>query len=249
MRVSERYSDRNQALAWRDSWPGLLAGIAAATLAIYGAWATLDVGNIEHDRGRPIVHETTLTLRQWLDGGWRSLPVRRIDLSGDREEALRLQWADDSAAVSTRLEAAGWRPAPAWSAQSALLWLTSGLSVGTLPVLPRLSNGYGAELTFVKVDPTQPLDRMVLRLWQSNYQVTTIGADRVPVWYGTLYTEIFRPPGRLLTFGSATRLPDAVTLPSVLPLGSRTLSFADGESAATRHVVLVLPAGMQSSAP
>ncbi|NIE56855.1 MULTISPECIES: bifunctional DedA family/phosphatase PAP2 family protein [unclassified Burkholderia] len=225
-----------------DVRPGLLVCIVAGTLAIYGAWVDIDADRADLERSRPVAHETTLTLRQWMDGGWRSLPVRRIDLSGDREEALSLQWADDAISISKQLEASGWRSAPAWSTQSALLWLTPHVSVGALPVLPKLSNGYGAALTFVKFDPAQPLSRTVLRLWRSEYEVATDRAGRVPVWYGAQYPELFRQPWQLLTVGVITRSNTAV-IPGFVKMDAVASSVEAGVSDATGPVTLVLPRG------
>jgi len=225
-----------------DVRPAVLACVVTGTLAVYGAWANVGGVTPEVDRTRPAALSTALTMRQWTQGGWRSLPTTRIDLSGDREEALPLQWADDPASVSTRLEATGWRPAPAWSVQSALLWLTPHASVDALPVLPRLSNGYGAELSFVRIDPARPLNRSVLRLWRSDYEVVTDGAARVPVWYGALYPETFRRPWRLVTVGVTNRPDTAGTrgLTEMAAVAPR-VEVADGR--ANGSVTLVLPRG------
>ncbi|HDR9482334.1 TPA: VTT domain-containing protein [Burkholderia aenigmatica] len=226
-----------------DVRPGILVCVVAATLAIYGVWANLDGDQSDLDRSHLVAHETTLTLRQWREGGWRSLPGRRIDLSGDREEALPLQWADDSTSISAQLEAAGWRPAPAWSVQSALLWLTPRVSVSALPVLPKLSNGYGAALTFVKIDPARPLNRTVLRLWRSDYEVAAGGASGMPVWYGALYPEIFRRPWQLLTVGVTTRS-DTAVIPGFAKTDAAVSSVEAGGSGATAPVTLVSPRGV-----
>lgn len=233
---------------WRvndDVRPGLLACVVTVVLAIFGPWT--NPGHLQADlaRYRPAIHETGLTLKQWTDGGWRELPARRTELSGDREEVLPLQWVDDSGAIAHRLEAAGWRVAPAWSAQSTLLWLSPGTSVETLPVLPKLSEGRSTDLTYVKFDPDRPTDRLVLRLWRSRYRLTDGGMDGgprgVPLWYGALYQEAFRQPWDLLTLGTTT-WPDAAAIPHLLPAGMQTLSLPEIEDSGGRHAVLVLPA-------
>lgn len=186
---------------------------------------------------------TALTIRQWTEGGWRALPATRIDLSGDREEALPLQWADPPDTVALRLAATGWRRAPAWSVQSALLWLTPRASVGALPVLPRLSNGQDAALTFVRVDPVRPSNRSVLRLWRSDYDVATGGAARVPVWYGALYPETFRRPWRLVTVGVTNRQ-DTVGMPGLADVATAASCVEVAGDPAHRRVTLILPRGV-----
>ncbi|WP_321782194.1 bifunctional DedA family/phosphatase PAP2 family protein [Burkholderia pyrrocinia] len=224
-----------------DVQPGLLAGLVIAVLAIFGPWTNLGHLQAELARYRPATHETGFTLKQWTDGGWRELPARRTELSGDQEESLPLQWVDDSAAIAHRLEAAGWRVAPAWSAQSTLLWLSPMTSVAALPVLPKLSEGRGTDLTFVKFESERPMERLVLRLWRSRYRLTDGGPHGVPIWYGALYQETFRQPWHLLTLGTATR-PDATIIPRLLPESMQTSSLSAIDGSGVRHALLVLPA-------
>jgi membrane protein DedA with SNARE-associated domain/membrane-associated phospholipid phosphatase len=226
-----------------DVRPAVLACVVTGTLAVYGAWA--NVGGVDSglDRTGPAARSTALTIRQWAEGGWRALPATRIDLSGDREEALPLQWADPPDTVALRLAATGWRRAPAWSVQSALLWLTPRASVGALPVLPRLSNGQDAALTFVRVDPARPSNRSVLRLWRSDYDVATGGAARVPVWYGALYPETFRRPWRLVTVGVTNRQ-DTVGMPGLADVATAASCVEVAGDPAHRRVTLILPRGV-----
>ncbi|HHT8903433.1 LssY C-terminal domain-containing protein [Burkholderia cenocepacia] len=232
---------------WRvqdDVRPGLLAGLVMVVLAIFGPWTSPGHLQAELARYRPAIHETGVTLKQWSDGGWRELPARRTELSGDQEEALPLQWVDDSTAIAHRLEAAGWRVAPAWSAQSTLMWLSPRTSVAALPVLPKLSEGHSTDLTFAKFDPDRPMDRVVLRLWRSRFRLTdgggTSGPRDVPVWYGALYQEAFRQPWHLVILGK-TAWPDAAAIPPLLPAGMQTLSLSVLDDGEVRHAVLVLP--------
>ncbi|MGN7982094.1 VTT domain-containing protein [Burkholderia sp. 22313] len=227
-----------------DVRPALLTCVVAGTLAVYGVWGSVGGANREVDRTRLASPATALTVRQWTQGGWRALPATRIDLSGDREEALPLQWADAPASVAMRLDATGWRPAPAWSVQSALLWLTPHASVGALPVLPRLSNGRGAALTFVRIDPARPSNRSVLRLWRSDYEVATDGAARVPVWYGALYPETFRRPWRLATVGVTNR-PDTAGMSGLADVAAAASRVEVAGDPANRHVTLILPRGVR----
>ncbi|WP_341315641.1 VTT domain-containing protein [Paraburkholderia sp. IMGN_8] len=229
-----------------DVRPKPLAFIVAAVLAIFGPWTNPEHLRSDLARYSPARHETVLTLSQWTDGGWRALPGRRLELSGDEEEYLPLQWAADSSAIAHSLESADWQPAPVWSARSSLLWLSPQTSVAALPVLQRLSEGNSAELAFVKSDPRRPMNRLVLRLWRSRYRLVTEGmagtAPGNPIWYGALYQEAFQQPWHLVTLGAATTWPDASIIAQLLPAGMPMTSPSAIEDGAVRHAVLVLPA-------
>lgn len=233
-----------------DVQPGFLACIAIGVLAVFGPWTNPERFHSDLARYAPRTHPTVLAVSQWTEGGWRALPGRRTELSGDEEESLPLQWAGDSGAIAYRLESAGWQPAPAWSARSALLWLSPQTSVAALPVLQRLSEGKSAELVLVKSDPRRPMNRLVLRLWRSHYRLA-IGtkADGVtdsPIWYGALYQEAFQQPWHLVTLRTATTWPDAPVIPQLLPAGMPVLSPSAIEDGAVRRSVLVLPAAPEA---
>jgi membrane protein DedA with SNARE-associated domain/membrane-associated phospholipid phosphatase len=228
-----------------DVHPKALAFIAGGVLVIFGSWSITEHLQTDLARYNPARRETVLALSQWTDGGWRALPGRRIELSGDEEEYLPLQWAADSSAIAHSLASAGWQPAPVWSARSSLLWLSPQTSVASLPVLQRLSEGNSAELAFVKFDPRRPMNRLVLRLWRSRYRLAigtrADGATDEPIWYGALYQEAFQQPWHFVTLGATTDWPDAAVIPQLLPAGTPMVSPSAIEYGSVRHAVLVLP--------
>lgn len=229
-----------------DVQPALLACVVAGVLAAFGLWMNPEHPRADLARYAARTHPVVLTLNQWTDTGWRALPAHRIELSGDEEESFPLQWAASPGAVAHSLGAAGWKVAPAWSARSALLWLSPATSVEALPVLPRLAQGQTAELAFVKFDPGHPMNRLVLRLWRSRARLKTGDMDGEatgePIWYGALYGETFHRPWRLVTIGMTTSWPDASAIASLLPAGMRLLDRSTREDGKVRHAVLVLPA-------
>lgn len=229
-----------------DVKPGLLACLVAATLAIFGPWTDLGRLRAGLHRYRPAVHETMSTQARWVDGDWRMLPGHRTELSGDREEALPLQWAGNSSAITQRIETAGWQIPRAWSAQSTLLWLATKPSVVALPVLPKLSDGRGTDLTFVRFDPDRPLERLVLRLWQSPYRLADAGQQGIPVWYGAMYKETFRQRWHLLTLATTIAQPDTATLTRLLPASLQALSVTAADNGTVRQAVLIMPASVHS---
>lgn len=228
-----------------DVHPKALAFIVGAVLAIFGPWTNPEHLQSDLARYSPASYETVLTLSHWTDGGWRALPGRRIELSGDEEETLPLQWAADSSVIAHRLGSAGWQAAPGWSARSALLWLSPQTSVAALPVLQKLSEGNSAELVFVKSDPRRPMTRLVLRLWRSRYRLMTGGINGTvpgnPIWYGALYQETFQQPWHFVTLGASTTWPDASAIPQLLPAGMPMSSPSANGDGSVRRAVLVLP--------
>jgi membrane protein DedA with SNARE-associated domain/membrane-associated phospholipid phosphatase len=234
-----------------DVQPGILAASVIGLLAVFGPWTSPERFQADLARYAPATHLTIITQTQWTEGAWRELPDRRTEISGDEEEPFPVQWAARSDVIAHRLEAAGWQTPAAWSARAALLWLSPQTSVEALPVLPKLAQGQGAGLTFVKFDPQRPMSRLVLRLWRSHYQLATGdmrgGMTDRPLWYGALYQEVFRQPWQMVTIGSAATWPDASVIPGLLPTGMLLLSRSTTEGGSLRRVVLGLPAA--STAP
>jgi hypothetical protein len=52
-------------------------------------------------------------LRTWLENGWEKLPAWRIDLGGEREQPLTIQWADSPERMAQYLFSKGWHSPPA----------------------------------------------------------------------------------------------------------------------------------------
>ena len=82
-----------------------------------------------------------LAMAAWWSSGWRQLPARRTDLTGEDEEPFILQWAGDPAELERQLLTAGWqKPAP-WTVRTTLAWLDPAAGPAALPVLPQLDGG------------------------------------------------------------------------------------------------------------
>jgi membrane protein DedA with SNARE-associated domain/membrane-associated phospholipid phosphatase len=173
----------------REVRAGGLLATAALTMAVLGGWhvATSYGAAIDHYAAR---QETrAMAAATWWRNGWRTLPAERIDLSGDEEEPLTLQWAGGQMALKSELEKAGWRTPTPWSATSALTWLASDPAPRTLPVLPKLNNGHEPELTLIHPAPGRA--RFVLRLWPSDV-VLNSDEQHMPVWVGSVTLETMR---------------------------------------------------------
>ncbi|MGO4622464.1 VTT domain-containing protein [Ensifer sp. 2TAB8] len=134
----------------------------------------------------------------WWSGGWRQLPSQRIDLTGETEEQLTIQWAGDLHAIEGRLLAAGWRVPPPWASLQTLGWLSGGASPADLPVVPHLAFGQLPALTLIRVPgEAKPPSRVVLRLWFADLQVRD--GRTSPLWLGSIVEEEFSRPFSLMT--------------------------------------------------
>jgi len=224
-----------------DIGPKSLACIVCVVLAIFGSWTIAEDLPADIALYRPRMHEIVLTLSQWTNAGWRALPARRSEISGDEEESFPLQWVASGGTIADRLGSVGWRAAPAWSAKAALLWLSPKTPVEALPVLPKLAEGTSSELVFVKFDPRRPTSRLVLRLWRSRYRLVATKARDSPIWYGAMYQESFQRRWWVVTLVTTTNWPDASAIAQLLPIGMQVLRRSATQDGVTRQVVLVFP--------
>jgi undecaprenyl-diphosphatase len=140
----------------------------------------------------------TMTLSDWWQARWTDLPTRRIDLTGETEEPITVQWVGRPDELKLRLIADGWRVPVRWSRRSGFAWLGSHANLAELPVIPQLQNGYRELLTLVHA-ADGPEKRLVLRLWQSD-AVIQDGAGAVrPLLIGTVVEERLENVDNVLT--------------------------------------------------
>ena len=176
---------------------GLLI-VGCATLALAGG-----VNVYRHhafDVGRYAVRETTPTMpaETWWAGGWQNLPAWRIDLTGEIEEPLTVQYAGSLSALQTKLLSKGWRVPVSWAPINALSWLTTSVDADALPVIPRLSNGELPDLTLIMKNGADTKEsRLVLRLWAVDLKL--VNGSSSPVWVGSVIEERLERPLSLFT--------------------------------------------------
>lgn len=171
--------------------PRPLAAIAGCTLLVTGGANIL--GNHAGDLRRYAIRYNVpvLSVADWEASGWRQLPARRTDLTGELEEALTIQWAGSLAALRDPLMRSGWRMAGRWTAADALSWLATD-DPRKLPVMPSLQAGQLPSLTLVRVTDPDSRSRMVVRLWPANRVLGGPAAQRL--WLGSIVEErISRP--------------------------------------------------------
>ena len=135
--------------------PGLLA-VATLSLLAAGSIAIAEAhaADVRHFAIRLPVQR--MTLAGWEQGGWATLPRRRLDLLGEHEEPFVLQWAATLGSLEAQLEAGGWSRAAPWTFRSVLQFLSPKAHATSLPVLPHLENGRAERLVMVEAGGTVP---------------------------------------------------------------------------------------------
>lgn len=144
---------------------------------------------LDTDRYARKITTPTMTA-DWWSTGWQQLPSRRIDLTGEIEEPLAIQWAGELPSIEQLLLAKGWHAPPSWTSLSALGWLTATAAPVDLPAAMRIASGRLPGLTLVRDNAAAPSQsRLVLRLWPSDLELD--GTMPSPVWIGSVVEEQF----------------------------------------------------------
>lgn len=208
-----------------------LAAIAIATVAVAGGIQISRRMPVDLERYAVRHEEKTMTPSYWWRDGWRKVPLRRVDMIGEREEPLVLQWAGKLADLRNRLTAAGWRLPVPWSLESSLNWIDPNANPLTRPVLPRLHDGRGPALTLIHADGSdaRPAGRWVLRVWRSGSRLAAPAARATGLWVAAISLQRFDGP--LAPFGIGTGkkqrpVPWSLLEPS-LQSAARTIRRAD----------------------
>jgi undecaprenyl-diphosphatase len=156
----------------------------AATLLIAGTW------HIESGYGSalPLYARQTqpaLALSQlWRNGGWKELPARRIDLGGETEEPLLLQWRGSPSALQQELLKHGWLLEPAWSLTALNTFLRVGTGPTALPVIPMFNDGRRQATAMIRPGNQ---GRFILRAWSQG--VSEQGEPAVEILLGSIIFE------------------------------------------------------------
>lgn len=183
--------------------PAGLLTAAGATLLVAGGANIVVHHAADMTRYATPATEIRLATDAWRDEGWQRLPTWRIDLTGEREEPLTLQWAGSLEALESRLAASGWRRSAPLDLHGALAFLAAPDPLA-LPVVPTLAGGRLPSLILVRPDAGAPGSRLALRIWSTDF---TVGAD--PLWVGSVVEERLERPLSLVTVTPAQGGADA----------------------------------------
>jgi len=151
----------------------LLGTSMILAIAIAGGW------HISQNHTRDLLlyaprhEEKVVLLSHWQAGGWRELPVWRIDMEGKPEQPLTVQWAWSPSEIAKLLESKGWRRPPALGPKSLIAIFAGDASVERLPLFPQFHAGMVECLCLVYPGHG---DRFVLRLWSTDVRINENGA-------------------------------------------------------------------------
>ncbi len=130
-------------------------------------------------------HPTTrISTSQWLEQGWQQLPAWRIDLGGEKEQMLNLQYAGRLPDLQVRLEQTGWIKPLVLTPATSLHWLMKNPTIRDLPILPQVNDGRNEKLLLIHILPESGTHFMSLRFWPAD--VVLDGST--PLWVGSLST-------------------------------------------------------------
>jgi membrane protein DedA with SNARE-associated domain/membrane-associated phospholipid phosphatase len=122
----------------------------------------------------------TIGSEAWVENQWKDLPEWRIDLAGEREQPLTVQWAGRPENLVRHLTSKGWHEPPSLSPKAFLGMLSPAIRLGDLPLLPHLHNGYFEKIRLVRYQEGQ---RLVFRLWPTRVRLKD---PPIPLWVGTV---------------------------------------------------------------
>ncbi len=163
---------------------GLLGGTVLAVLVFAGGWHVTQQYKEDLSFYAPHHELQTMAFATWMAEGWRNLPAYRIDLAGEREQPLILQWAGSTENLTRYLLSRGWQKPSSLDLKDLLKIFSSNTPIDELPVLPCMHNG---RIDVVRL--VQPLDethRWVLRLWPTDVEISE---KSLPVFEGTIEVQ------------------------------------------------------------
>ncbi|HRW64853.1 MAG TPA: VTT domain-containing protein [Candidatus Competibacter sp.] len=173
------------------SAPVSIQGLATVALLGFLCAAGWHVHNrVSQDLVRYAVRHPVMAMpvSVWWQGSWEKLPVWRLDLQGEHEQPLNVQWVGDLGSVRQSLLAQGWQEPTVLSARTALRWFLPKPSLEQLPVLPQLHDGQYESLllTAKRHDQTHSAEQWILRLWPT---MLRLQPNDIPVWMGTVTSQ------------------------------------------------------------
>jgi len=132
-----------------------------------------------------------MPISEWWTQNWEAFPDYRLDLGGEQEQPLNLQWAGSISDVRQYLQSKGWCDPLPLSVATALHWMLPAPQLSDLPVLPLLHSGRHEMLRMVfrGAPERREGEQMVLRLWPTNVRLAPSG---LPLWVGNVTLQHIR---------------------------------------------------------
>ncbi|MEM9632159.1 MAG: VTT domain-containing protein [Pseudomonadota bacterium] len=206
-----------------------LAGIVVVTLAAFGGWhlsTSFDKALLTYE---PRTSKEVMTASSWREYGWISVPARRIELNGDREEPLVIQYAGSLKRFADIAEKSGWQLPPKWSLTTAGGFVEGETPPDSLPILPRSQNGHQPDLVLIRKDAGKDVSgRWVLRLWPSQYEILESGRLQALYVGSVVHEDIVRPLGEFSGPRTDIHAPPLAENPAMHIPGSVIRKRSDG---------------------
>ena len=169
--------------------PRNLIIVACSTLLVSGIWHITTQHNTDIQRYAVRQESRIMAQQDWRSNGWKTLPAWRIDIEGEYEQPLTVQWAGSLTFLRHKLITQGWQIVA--NENNWLLWLDTSRPAMQLPLLPRIHNGDYDALVLIYPVANRHDQRLVLRLWDSG---VVLHEHRQPIWIGSVTLETIRRP-------------------------------------------------------
>lgn len=213
------FSDVLGGLAFGSTWLAILGffytrrptqSIGSAGLMLVACLAVAFAGgmNVYRHHALDVVRYASKTsapvmpANEWWSTGWQQLPARRIDLTGELEEPLTLQWAGTLESLKQKLLLSGWQEPRPWTITGFSAWFSTS-EPHELPVVPLLETGRMPNLTLVRVNNGIASARQVLRFWPTDHKLQN-GVES-PIWVGSVVEEQISRPLSFITIAQQSR--------------------------------------------
>lgn len=170
--------------------PGLAA---ASLLTLFIAGGAHIAARYPSDTERYAVRERVMVLTEqaWWESAWQALPAWRLDMEGEYEQPLTVQWAGSLESLREALRTHGWQTPSPFSGRNWLLLLDMTRPAMQLPVLPLVHDGRNEALALIHAVTGAADKRLVLRLWAAQ---AMLQEQAQPVWIGTVTQETIHRP-------------------------------------------------------
>jgi membrane protein DedA with SNARE-associated domain/membrane-associated phospholipid phosphatase len=176
----------------------LLGLVVILVMVIVGGWHVAQ----RHDKDLAFYalrqNVQTMPLASWQAESWHELAAWRIDLEGEAEQPLTIQWAGKADDLARFLIGKGWKQPPLLSLKCLFGVFSPDTPVGELPVFPHLHDGRAERLLLFYTDRTK---RLVLRLWPAD---VLIAGNDTPLFVGTIEEQGCYELANLITMARDT---------------------------------------------
>ncbi|MGA8020888.1 MAG: VTT domain-containing protein [Desulfobacterales bacterium] len=170
----------------------MLGLVVVLVIVIAGGWHVAQRHEKDLAFYAPRHKVQSMPLATWQADGWRDLPAWRIDMAGEREQPLTIQWAGAPEELAQYLLDRGWQRPQSLNLKSFLEMLSPDTPIEKLPVLPRLHDGRIDCLRLVRMAGSQ---LWVLRMWPTDVKIL---ANEARLLVGTIEVQNKRPMAGLI---------------------------------------------------